>query len=174
MTRFSIAKSLTVALGCAALVLATHSIAFAQSDSASPHCAKVGGGITTNFIAQDQTAGTATGDFEGAVGVKVLSVIGQFGNGKPVILTVQHFWVTETGDTLLLEVAEATGYPCPSPSLPGLYTAVYEKPVKILGGTGKFQGATGEIKAWGAVDLGAGQLTLRYSGTLCLKSPSKP
>src|SRR5262245_43094525 len=85
-----LAAIFTVALWSAAPL---GSIAFAQSDNAEPHCAKVGGGIVTNFIAPDQTAGTATGDLKGALGVKVLGVTGEIGNGKPVTLKVHHFWV---------------------------------------------------------------------------------
>jgi hypothetical protein len=101
-------------------------------------------------------------------------VSGALGNGKPVILKVQHFWVTETGDTLQVDQAELTGYPSPSPSQPMLYTFVYEQGVKISGGTGKYEGATATLKTWGAIDLDAGQVTGRYSGPLCFKGPAKP
>ena len=33
--------------------------------------------------------------------------------------------------------------------------------------TGVFQGATGNISAFGAIDENKGQLTLRYAGTVC-------
>jgi hypothetical protein len=77
------------------------SMAFADPVKANPDCSEVGGAFVTNFIASDQTAGTATGDLKGALGVKVLAVLsGTIGGGTPVKLKVQHFWVTETGDTL--------------------------------------------------------------------------
>lgn len=163
---------ITVALGTVAPL---GSIAFAQSDNAEPHCVKVGGAFSTNFIAPDQTAGTATGDLKGALGVKVLGVVsGSVGNGKPVALKVQHFWVTETGDTLFTQDAEVTAYPSTSPSQPLLYSFVYEQGVKLIGGTGKYDGATGLVKAWGGIDLTAGQVTGRYAGCVCFKAPSKP
>jgi hypothetical protein len=150
-------------------------VAFAQSDQSDPHCVQVGGGFVTNFIAPDQTAGTATGDLKGALGVKVLGVVsGSIGNGKPVTLKVQHFWVTETGDTIIAQEAAVTAYPGTSPSQPLLYSFVYEQGVKILGGTGKFDGATALLKAWGGIDLGAGEVAGRYSGTVCFKGPNKP
>jgi len=161
----------TVALGTVAPL---GSIAFAQSDNAEPHCVKVGGAFVTNFIAPDQTAGTATGDLKGALGVKVLGVVsGSIGSGKAVTLKVQHFWVTETGDTLFAQEAEVTAYPGASPSQPLLYSFVYEHGVELIGGTGKFEGATGLLKAWGGIDLGAGQVAGRYSGTVCFKAPGK-
>jgi hypothetical protein len=149
-------------------------VAFAQSDQAKPHCVGVGGGFVTNFITPDQTAGTATGDLKGALGVKLLGVIsGSIGSGKPVVLKVQHFWVTESGDTLLTRDAEVTAYPGTSPSQPLLYSFVYEHGVELTGGTGKYEGATGLIKAWGGIDLGAGQVAGRYAGTICFKAPGK-
>src|SRR5262245_15886521 len=79
LTRTSGRSSWKFAL--AALVFATASMApigsmaFAQSEKAKPHCSEVGGAFVTNFIASDQTAGTATGDLKGALGVKVLAVV---------------------------------------------------------------------------------------------------
>src|SRR5437868_1377084 len=125
-------------------ILSLSPVAFAQSDHAKPHCVEVGGGFVTNFITPDQTAGTATGDLKGALGVKLLGVVsGSVGSGKPVVLKVQHFWVTETGDTLLTRDAEVTAYPGASPSQPLLYSFVYEHGVELTGGTGKYEGATG-------------------------------
>lgn len=156
--------------GAAALVALN---AFAQSGDPTTQCEKVGGALSTNFIAPDQTAGTATGDLKGALGVKILATVsGTVGDGKPVKLKVLHFWVTETGDTILTDEAELTAYPGLSPSQPLLYSAVYEKGLKVTGGTGKFEGAAGSLKVWAAVDLGAGQVAGRYSGTICFKVPT--
>ncbi|MCW5559710.1 MAG: hypothetical protein KIT22_17985, partial [Verrucomicrobiae bacterium] len=156
---------LAMILGNAA---STGFVALAQSGDTHTDCEKVGGAFVTNFIAEDQTAGTATGDLKGALGVKILAMVsGTVGDGKPVALKVVHFWVTETGDTLQADEAELTAYPGASLTRPLLYSFVYENDIKVTGGTGKFEGATGVIKAWGAVDLGAGQVAGRYSGTIC-------
>ncbi len=170
-------RLLTAALFTAAVAILAPlgSTAFAQSDHADPHCTKVGGAFVTNFIAPDQTAGTATGDLKGALGVKILGTVsGTAGNGKPVTLKVQHFWVTETDDTLFPVTAQITAYPGTSSSQPLLYSFVYEQGVTIAGGTGKFDGATVQLKCWGAVDLGAGEVVGRYSGTVCFKAPNQP
>jgi hypothetical protein len=42
-----------------------------------------------------------------------------------------------------------------------------------LGGTGRFDRATGALSAFGAADLGRGQTVFRYSGEVCLKPPIK-
>lgn len=169
-------KRLTVA----AIIAATFGGATSLGPSAladpnqAKDCVKVGGAFVTNFIADDQTAGTATGDLKGALGVKVLAVVsGAIGDGKPVSLKVQHFWVTETGDTIIADQAILSAYPGKSPSRALLYTFVYENGIKIAGGTGKFESATGLIDAWGAVDLGAGEVVGRYSGTICFKNPKR-
>jgi hypothetical protein len=100
------ARLCLLALGAAVPV---SSIALAQAENnAATQCEKVSGAFATNFIKQDQTAGTATGDLKGALGVNVLSITGEFGNGKPVTGKPQHFWVTETGDTIFSQVIAET------------------------------------------------------------------
>ena len=123
-------------------------------------CQNVGGGILTNFIDQTSTDGTATGDLRGAVGVAILEV-----NGN--IYHVHHHWVTESGDTIFAKDAFLTTYPTPDPNR---VLADYLNGVEIIGGTGRFDGATGKVFAFGAVDLSLGQITLRYSGKVCFHS----
>ncbi|MFO1497918.1 MAG: hypothetical protein U1G07_05915 [Verrucomicrobiota bacterium] len=149
------------------------SIAFAQGEATSTQCENVSGAFSTNFISPDQTAGTATGDLKGALGVKILSMTGEVGNGKPVTGKAQHFWVTETGDIVFTAEVLAEFYPSASPSLPTLY-ALVEQQVKIVGGTGRFDGASGILKVWGGADFAAGQAVGRYSGTICFKQPTLP
>ncbi|MFO1499503.1 MAG: hypothetical protein U1G07_14090 [Verrucomicrobiota bacterium] len=149
------------------------STSLAQAGSDASNCEKVSGAFSTDFIAQDQTAGTATGDLKGTLGVKILSMTGEVGNGKPVTGKAQHFWVTEAGDTIFTQELVAEFYPSASPSLSLLY-ALVEQEVKITGGTGRFEGATGVLKVWGAADFAAGQAVGRYTGTVCFKSSGAP
>ena len=136
--------------------------------SAFGQCVHVGGGIITNVgvISADRTLGTATGDLKGAVGVQI---VGQAaGPGGTTIYSVHHFWVTESGDTIFVEPAQLTA----KPVAPGLF-AVVTYPVSINGGTGKFKGATGKLKAIGEVDFNDGQVGLRYSGQVCFATPDE-
>lgn len=136
--------------------------------SAFGQCVHVGGGIITNVgvISADRTLGTATGDLKGAVGVQI---VGQAaGPGGTTIYSVHHFWVTESGDTIFVEPAQLTA----KPVAPGLF-AVVTYPVSINGGTGKFKGATGKLKAIGEVDFNDGQVGLRYSGQICFATPDE-
>jgi hypothetical protein len=130
------------------------------------YCRHVGGGILTNFLDTKTcgggtcTDGTATGDLKGAVGVAVLTETGN-------VLHNHHHWVTESGDTITFEDADLTLLA----SVNGQYLGNYLNGVTITGGTGGFEGASGNLNSvFGAIDLNKGQLTLRYEGTICFKS----
>lgn len=142
------------------LLLAAVSCAVAQAQT---RCHEVAGGITTNFVDSSDTLGSATGDLAGGLGVHVINQ--QPDPGGTVLITVQHHWVTSTGDTLSLDQGVVTLFPT---SVPGLYAGSYLDGVGInKSGTGRFAGASGKIYAWGAVDFGKGELTLRYFGKVC-------
>jgi hypothetical protein len=134
-----------------------------DDDSSERHCQAVGGSISTNFIDQTDTLGTATGDLGGALGVHVVSVTA--GPNGTTILHNHHHWVTAQGDTILLDDADATLFPTP---ISGLFAASYIQGVKIIGGTGRFENATGNLTStYGAVELPKGQVVLRYQGRVC-------
>lgn len=136
---------------------------------------EVSGGIVTNFLNEtgdvngtsfvNETLGTATGDLKGGLGVYVLTL--QQGPNGTLMFHNHHHWVTEAGDTILLADADAIAYPVPG--TPGLFAGVYPKGVDIIGGTGRFAGASGNIASWGAVDQNTGQIVLRYQGTIYFK-----
>ena len=137
----------------------------------SGHCRHVGGGVLTNFLQPGDCAGsfqnlctdgTTTGDLKGSVGVSILGI-----NGN--VFHVHHHWVTESGDTIFLKDANLTTF---ATSDPNRVLGDYLDGVDITGGTGAFDGAKGTVFAFGAADLKLGQITLRYSGTVCFKSES--
>jgi hypothetical protein len=138
---------------------------------ADENCRHVGGGILTNFLPAPPaidcaaspvglcTDGVATGDLSGSVGVTVISE-----NGN--VLHNHHHWVTASGDTIIFKDADLTLLANAS----GQYLGNYLKGVTITGGTGGFEGASGNLKSvFGAIDLNKGQLTLRYEGTVCFE-----
>jgi hypothetical protein len=74
--------------------------------------------------------------------------------------------LTVTGDTLVFEDADLSAFPT---GVPGVVLAEYLTPgVKLIGGTGRFENASGNLLAFGAVDLNQHQLTFRCSGKICL------
>jgi hypothetical protein len=127
-------------------------------------CVPVGGTISTNFGVIDEatTLGTYTGDLAGAVSARILEQAP--GPNGTVLVKVQHFHVTATGDTVLYEPATMTG----KEVAPGR-VAVLDYPVRISGGTGRFEGATGKLNAIGEADFNLGQASMRYSGTVCYR-----
>lgn len=155
-------KRTFLALTLPLVAIALHS---AQADvSPDKNCVPVGGTVSTNFGVIDDatTLGLYTGDLAGAVSARILSQAP--GPNGTVILTVQHYSVTESGDTILYAPATLTG----KEIAPGRL-AVLDYPVRIIGGTGKYDGATGSVNAIGVGDFGLGQASMRYTGKVCFK-----
>ena len=83
-----------------------------------------------------------------------------------------HHWVTESGDTVFFADADATAFPT---SVQGLLAVSYTNGINVTGGTGRFAGATGQLATvFGAVNLGQGQIVLRYQGQVCFASQDNP
>jgi hypothetical protein len=127
-------------------------------------CDSVGGVLMTNIGAIDgvYNLGPVFGDLQGSLAAKILSLNP---NGT---YTVQHYWVTTSGDTILLKQAILT------PTYPTLDHKIVAVPwgnysSDISGGTGKFEGATGTINYFGMADFNKATLVLRYPGTVCYK-----
>lgn len=143
----------------------SHPAAKAQPQLGSgSNCVHVGGSIITNFGAVDAntTLGPATGDLRGAVAANLLGIQNMTVDGLPAVLfSVQHHWVTESGDNIYFDRAIATTRPLSSTRF-----AILSYPVTIIGGTGKFAGATGHLTNIGEADLQAGTV-FRYSGEVC-------
>jgi hypothetical protein len=153
---------------------------FARGDE--KNCREVSGGIVTNVLNESGTVtlpgeskgfvattlGTVTGDLRGAIGVYFLSITGV---GTPkVVATVHHHWVTEAGDTIFLENATANAFQV------GTLANVYgvgddSYTINIIGGTGRFAGATGTISTTGVLDINQGKVVLRYQGEICFEQP---
>jgi hypothetical protein len=125
-------------------------------------CTSVSGSAMTNFITEDTTLGTVTGDLKGAVSARILRIT-PGDNGK-LVFEVHHTFVTEAGDTLRTGVATAEGTPIGE----GVYHVAY-KPQPIVGGTGRFADATGEIDYHGSADLTSGETIFRYLGQICAR-----
>jgi hypothetical protein len=168
IARIALLLSLTfLFLAFAGVRSGVHSIPVAHAQgrsSESSHCQIVGGTVMTNLGVVDQstTLGVVDGDLKGAVAATILNVVS--GQGGTTIFTVQHHFVTQAGDTILVDQATATTKEVAPGS--GVY-AVLNYPVHIKGGTGRFAGATGDFNNIGAADLSTGRTVFRYSGQVC-------
>jgi hypothetical protein len=152
------------AVGAVVITLALLSVAHtAGAAEGNAHCSTVGGLIMTNFgvIDANTTLGSATGDLRGGVSATILSITG---TQSAPIFNVQHHWVTESGDTIFFGQVKASG-------IQVLDTAIYGvtfEPLRITGGTGRFQGAAGVLNTFGSADLGTGRTAFRYTGNVCV------
>lgn len=133
-----------------------------QGSDGNPHCQQVGGAFLTNLgvIDGNTTLGVATGDLRGALAATILNISNEPDN--TVVFTVQHHLVTDSGDTITVDVAHAVA----SPVAPGLL-GIVSYPITISGGTGRFSGAHGQINNIGEVDLNTGHTVFRYTGEVC-------
>ena len=140
-------------------------VAYAQGGSSDTHCRPIGGTVMTNLgvVNESTTLGVVDGDLKGAVAATILNVA-PGSDATTTIFTVQHHFVTQAGDTILVDQATATTKEVVPGS--GLY-AILNYPVHIKGGTGKFAGATGDFNNIGAADLSSGRTVFRYSGQVC-------
>ena len=148
--------------------------------AASANCIPVGGTFMTNLGAiggtsvPSTTLGRVTGALSGAVAATIANVQQSGGN---FVFTVQHHIVTDEGDFVFANEAQATAMPVQGAPHPLFAIVTY--PVHITGGTGKFAHATGDITNIGEVqvpnfasgDLSGGTLILRYSGQICFATP---
>jgi len=137
-----------------------------RSGDTGGHCVHVGGSIITNFggVDANTTLGPATGDLRGAVAASLLTPPQPgpiVGGVQTVLFNVQHHWVTESGDNIYFDHAVATTVP-----LSQTRFAFINYPTHIVGGTGKFAGATGDLTNIGEADLVAG-IAIRYGGQVC-------
>jgi hypothetical protein len=133
-----------------------------QLSDGGNNCIHVGGSIITNFGAVDPntTLGPATGDLRGAVAATLLTAPLPGPNGT-VLFNVQHHWVTDSGDNIYFDPAVAKTIPVSQTRF-----AIVSYPTHIVGGTGRFAGATGDLTNIGEADLQAGT-ALRYFGQVC-------
>src|SRR5690348_12667285 len=101
-------KSFTKATVASVLSLFLGAVGLAQNSNAQPHCKPISGTVMTNLGVVDQstTLGVVEGDLKGAVAASILNVAP--GAGGTVTFSVQHHFVTESGDNILVDPATAT------------------------------------------------------------------
>ena len=90
------------------------------------------------------------------------------GNVLTNFLDQTHAQGPVTGDLRGAVAVEVLGVNGNVYHIAGLVAA--QETIKIVGGTGHFDGATGTLSFFGAIN--GGEVTLRYDGTVCLRPPS--
>jgi hypothetical protein len=132
----------------------------ARADDAGK-CTHVSGTIAANLTSSNTAQGTVTGGLRGSVTASFTTT--PEANGS-ISLSLNHIFVTESGDTL---TTQDSGLLVPVPGAPGVYRMTVQ--YKITSGTGDLSGATGSLFNHGEAVLNStpAQLTLRYSGDVC-------
>jgi hypothetical protein len=165
------ASSHVCAIQVAALCLLTTNPTLAQPEQRnSGKCERVAGSISSNFIDENTTLGTVTGDLRGAISALVLGPPEPGGN-QTLVFNNQPRWVTEAGDTILFEKTQAT-----SAVVEAGLLAIVSYPLRIVGGTGKFAGAYGRLDSIGEADFRDptnGRAVARYRGTACFSGTTR-
>lgn len=137
------------------------SLAFAEEQT-KHRCEPVGGSLLTNIgvLPNETNLGPVFGDLRGSVAA---SILGQNSDGS---FRLQHYYVTESGDTITLKVAVLTPtYPTADRNIVAVTWGNYRS--DISGGTGRFKGATGYLDYFGLADFTQNTLVLRYRGEVC-------
>lgn len=142
-------------------LLLTIALAVSLPVSAQVRCETVGGVLMTNInvIAGVTNLGPVFGDLQGSVGATILS---QNPDGT---FTVQHYWVTSSGDTILFKTAILKPTATDDANVVAVKWGNYIS--DIAGGTGKYQNATGSLQYFGTADFKELTLVLRYRGQVC-------
>ena len=124
-------------------------------------CQVVGGTLLTNIGAIEGVTnlGPVSGDLQGSLAA---TVKGQDNDGN---FLVQHYWVTSSGETILLKLAVLKPVATSDPNVVAVLWGNYSS--DIVGGTGKFKNATGKIDYFGIADFKERTLVLRYRGKVC-------
>ena len=124
-------------------------------------CQVVGGTLLTNIGAIEGVTnlGPVSGDLQGSLAA---TVKGQDNDGN---FLIQHYWVTSSGETILLKLAVLKPVATSDPNVVAVLWGNYSS--DIVGGTGKFKNATGKIDYFGIADFKERTLVLRYRGKVC-------
>jgi len=133
----------------------------AISPPPSANCTPVGGVLMTNIGAIPfgpygaTNLGPVFGDLAGSVAATPIA---------PPAVGYHHYWVTSTGDTINFKDA-ALHATLSEGAVVAVQWGQYRS--DIIGGTGKFDGATGYLDYFGLADFSANTLVLRYRGQVC-------
>jgi hypothetical protein len=131
------------------------------ADQSTRRCVAVGGVLFTNInvIAGVTNMGPVFGDLKGSVAATVLS-----SNADGIL--IQHYWVTENGETI--EFKPALLKPVMVDDSGAIVAVPYGNyRSEISGGSGSFKGAGGMLEYLGMADFKSNHLVLRYRGEVC-------
>jgi hypothetical protein len=131
-----------------------------SSQAQSGNCTKVGGSMLTQFVDEKTGQYQLIGDLQGTGRGIILE---QKQDKTITTVKLEHTFVTSSGD--LLQTKDDVGTFIGAKEQKTFATITF----KIVGGTGRYDGASGTLESIGAADFASGQGVLRYSGLICTK-----
>jgi hypothetical protein len=131
-----------------------------SSQAQSGNCTKVGGSMLTQFVDEKTGQYQLIGDLQGTGRGIILE---QKQDKTITTVKLEHTFVTSSGD--LLQTKDDVGTFIGAKEQKTFATITF----KIVGGTGRYDGASGTLESIGAADFASGQGVLRYSGLICIK-----
>ena len=134
-------------------------------------CQSVGGVVMTNIGAINGNGGPPTNLGPAFTAIsKVQSPRPSWGQDANGNFRIQPYWVNSAGETILFDVAILKPVATSDPNVVAVLWGNY--PASIIGGTGKYKNAKGNLDHSGIADFSQNTLVLRYRGTVCLRPPS--
>ena len=170
----------SLVLAAALVAVGAWSPSHPAAAAGSPNCTPVGGTFMTNLGAiggtsvPSTTLGRVTGDLSGAVAATIASVRPSGGN---LVFTVQHHILTDDGDFVFANEAQATamaGGGCTSAAVCDCYrSSAYQRRNREVcaGDRRHYQHRRGTSANFASGDLSGETLILRYSGRICFATP---
>jgi hypothetical protein len=129
-----------------------------SSQAQSGNCIKVGGTMLTQFIDEKTGQYQLSGDLQGTGRGLILE---QKQDKSTTTVKLEHTFVTSGGD--LLQTKGDLGTFIGAKEQKAFASITF----KIVGGTGRYNGANGTLESIGAADFASGQGVLRYNGSIC-------
>lgn len=124
-------------------------------------CEPMGG--TAIFEAVPGTGGfmvAMSGDFDGGAFARAVGDPKQLGGGR-TRYDLEHFFARADGSTISTKDESVWT------AVPGDERVLASTTYRVQRGTGSLQGATGEFRSWGSVNVTTGEGVLRFSGQIC-------
>jgi hypothetical protein len=131
-----------------------------SSQAQGNNCSKVGGSMLTQFVDEKTGQYQLSGDLQGSGRGIILE---QKQDKTTTTIKLEHTFVTSGGD--ILQTKGDVGTFIGAKEQKAFATINF----KIVGGSGRYDGANGTLEGIGAADFASGQGVLRYGGMICIK-----
>jgi hypothetical protein len=128
---------------------------------AAADCENVSTTAEVYFTSPTTGTGTISGDLNGVISVVVGEGAPSGADGHGALHYSLAHTITTTDGSIFTQDEGAFG----AIGAPTLYKANVR--YTIVGGTGRYAGATGMLRSHGFVDFGAGRISLRIAGRVC-------